>query len=346
MMASLRASRSVRSSVMMFPVSALSPRTVNIFHLPARPHRRYFFSDSRASRFSRARQRPEPSSGQSPEQKRASASSHTCIFLRARGCMPRARRKESAMARDRIVVPIKSAMVPQTMANQTVAISKADEKPGLSHSATKSADEFGQAYHDARLAFRHFDAEWTGALAATEDDERNALATLARFCVIADRHADRRLKWLNEQGVKPHAGAKSRYHVITKAMVFSAAKGSRRDIMRRLGQRLTKFAGAIDQAAAMAHGDPDRSEEHTSELQSPDHIVCRLLLEKNNSRERSGINTILHELNTLFTINVTMRDIKSKNVYSRVIFFFNDTATTEIYTLSLHDALPISSGSG
>src|SRR3712207_8464463 len=29
-----------------------------------------------------------------------------------------------------------------------------------------------------------------------------------------------------------------------------------------------------------------------------------------------------------------------------VIFFFNDTATTEIYTLSLHDALPISGGGG
>src|SRR2546422_3050981 len=27
-----------------------------------------------------------------------------------------------------------------------------------------------------------------------------------------------------------------------------------------------------------------------------------------------------------------------------LIFFFNDTATTEIYTLSLHDALPISRG--
>src|SRR2546430_11918529 len=27
----------------------------------------------------------------------------------------------------------------------------------------------------------------------------------------------------------------------------------------------------------------------------------------------------------------------------KVSFFFNDTATTEIYTLSLHDALPISS---
>src|SRR3989442_13447279 len=27
---------------------------------------------------------------------------------------------------------------------------------------------------------------------------------------------------------------------------------------------------------------------------------------------------------------------------SLIVFFFNDTATTEIYTLSLHDALPIS----
>src|SRR2546427_6570412 len=30
---------------------------------------------------------------------------------------------------------------------------------------------------------------------------------------------------------------------------------------------------------------------------------------------------------------------------SSFFFFFNDTATTEIYTLSLHDALPISIGS-
>src|SRR5688572_31070686 len=29
------------------------------------------------------------------------------------------------------------------------------------------------------------------------------------------------------------------------------------------------------------------------------------------------------------------------SVLSRTRFFFNDTATTEIYTLSLHDALPI-----
>src|SRR5258708_35574649 len=30
--------------------------------------------------------------------------------------------------------------------------------------------------------------------------------------------------------------------------------------------------------------DPGRSEEHTSELQSPDHLVCRLLLEKKKKK--------------------------------------------------------------
>src|SRR5258708_31100189 len=30
------------------------------------------------------------------------------------------------------------------------------------------------------------------------------------------------------------------------------------------------------------HEEAGRSEEHTSELQSPDHLVCRLLLEKKN----------------------------------------------------------------
>src|SRR5258708_15097750 len=38
-------------------------------------------------------------------------------------------------------------------------------------------------------------------------------------------------------------------------------------------------------SAATPHG--TRSEEHTSELQSPDHLVCRLLLEKKKKNERS-----------------------------------------------------------
>src|SRR5258708_26369884 len=33
----------------------------------------------------------------------------------------------------------------------------------------------------------------------------------------------------------------------------------------------------------------ERSEEHTSELQSPDHLVCRLLLEKKKTNSFSSI---------------------------------------------------------
>src|SRR5947208_5261600 len=36
--------------------------------------------------------------------------------------------------------------------------------------------------------------------------------------------------------------------------------------------------------AARARRLPVRSEEHTSELQSPDHLVCRLLLEKKTAK--------------------------------------------------------------
>src|SRR5256885_12765933 len=34
--------------------------------------------------------------------------------------------------------------------------------------------------------------------------------------------------------------------------------------------------------------DPDRSEEHTSELQSPCNLVCRLLLEKKKHHAKAG----------------------------------------------------------
>src|SRR5947208_4896885 len=34
-------------------------------------------------------------------------------------------------------------------------------------------------------------------------------------------------------------------------------------------------------------GPATRSEEHTSELQSPDHLVCRLLLEKKKQKEQT-----------------------------------------------------------
>src|SRR5256885_6700573 len=41
-------------------------------------------------------------------------------------------------------------------------------------------------------------------------------------------------------------------------------------------------------------------------------------------------------------MRVTLHYLFSMPSFSFFFFFFNDTATTEIYTLSLHDALPIS----
>src|SRR2546422_7859917 len=44
---------------------------------------------------------------------------------------------------------------------------------------------------------------------------------------------------------------------------------------------------------------PDRSEEHTSELQSRLHLVCRLLLEKKKkSRQIRQVTSVLDELET------------------------------------------------
>src|SRR2546430_7757341 len=40
-------------------------------------------------------------------------------------------------------------------------------------------------------------------------------------------------------------------------------------------------------------------------------------------------------------LNVRPLDGSCRLLRCRIFFFFNDTATTEIYTLSLHDALPI-----
>src|SRR5256885_13212340 len=45
-------------------------------------------------------------------------------------------------------------------------------------------------------------------------------------------------------------------------------------------------------AGGAEYGDADRSEEHTSELQSPCNLVCRLLLEKKKKEARKLILVI------------------------------------------------------
>src|SRR2546429_1749502 len=54
------------------------------------------------------------------------------------------------------------------------------------------------------------------------------------------------------------------------------------------GERLLEGAGEIDAPLRKPaqHVDQERSEEHTSELQSRLHLVCRLLLEKKKNKTR------------------------------------------------------------
>src|SRR5215204_924115 len=74
-----------------------------------------------------------------------------------------------------------------------------------------------------------------------------------------------------------------------------------------------------------------RSEEHTSELQSHSDLVCRLLLEKKKNLIAAAAGDDPVASDAL---------VELCQIYWR-LFFFNDTATAQIYALSLHDALPI-----
>src|SRR5215813_11954175 len=85
-----------------------------------------------------------------------------------------------------------------------------------------------------------------------------------------------------------------------------------------------------------------RSEEHTSELQSRPHLVCRLLLEKKNRNQRLESGRWIFGLHEP---GATTSFLFRWGCSVPICCFFNDTATTEIYTLSLHDALPFFLGS-
>src|SRR3712207_2022240 len=78
-----------------------------------------------------------------------------------------------------------------------------------------------------------------------------------------------------------------------------------------------------------------RSEEHTSELQSRQYLVCRLLLEKKKPPRPHRRHCSRRRASAQVVVACNRQSMS---------FFFNDTATTEIYTLSLHDALPICLG--
>src|SRR6266496_1249327 len=101
-----------------------------------------------------------------------------------------------------------------------------------------------------------------------------------------------------------------------------------------------KGVGGEADRAAQTQDAYMRSEEHTSELQSRRDLVCRLLLEKKKNVGSSRTATKTKKTPRRSSPTSGRPTISAWNF--PFFFFFNDTATTEIYTLSLHDALPIS----
>src|SRR2546429_5594180 len=66
--------------------------------------------------------------------------------------------------------------------------------------------------------------------------------------------------------------------------------------MRQLaGEQCSRKPGVSTSADSVG---ASRSEEHTSELQSRLHLVCRLLLEKKNKKKRTNTIYILHSVNS------------------------------------------------
>src|SRR2546426_9136672 len=64
-------------------------------------------------------------------------------------------------------------------------------------------------------------------------------------------------------------------------------------------QRERGFIGIL--RARMGEDDASRSEEHTSELQSPCNLVCRLLLEKKKKEEHYSSSSCISHLHRAFT---------------------------------------------
>src|SRR5258708_11448760 len=72
--------------------------------------------------------------------------------------------------------------------------------------------------------------------------------------------------------------------------------------IRQIGKAsFTRAVGHIDvDAVGMCRVWRLRSEEHTSELQSPDHLVCRLLLEKKKKANLFAVNPAVMLVRTVF----------------------------------------------
>src|SRR5688572_32582302 len=87
---------------------------------------------------------------------------------------------------------------------------------------------------------------------------------------------------------------------------------STRTMTRRLGKIPT------------SPGSGQRSEEHTSELQSQSNLVCRLLLEKKNPNHADRVYSVDTYLRVTDYIVKTFRRVDQKNIHVDYHFFWFD----------------------
>src|SRR5258708_13324271 len=72
------------------------------------------------------------------------------------------------------------------------------------------------------------------------------------------------------------------------------------EVRKRIAEKVERF----QKENPLLPGIPrERSEEHTSELQSPDHLVCRLLLEKKKIQRHTTYH--FNPSNTTYTLSLT-----------------------------------------
>src|SRR5688572_16928868 len=117
--------------------------------------------------------------------------------------------------------------------------------------------------------------------------------------------------------------------------------------MARSGQ-CSRFGGENDNLRTVKRESVRGNDERRSENCEKEHSLCYFLRGYHLKVLRcfcrfatAAPGVTKKDRAHFFTAKKTPRQLYTSRILEKQHFFFNDPATTEIYTLSLHDALPI-----
>src|ERR1041385_5933669 len=106
-----------------------------------------------------------------------------------------------------------------------------------------------------------------------------------------------------------------------------------------------EFSDGVSQPRA--RDEPGRSEEHTSELQSRLHLVCRLLLEKKKRGRGCSIPRKypslgpMAPLSIVYAFRMILPNANISNRSNESVFFFQNRATSDFSTFPHPGAFPL-----